>query len=182
VEDEELMRQVHDGAVDRLEALFDRHHGGVLRYFCHLTSNRSLSDDLAQEVFFRVLKYRHTYEAPAKFRPWLWQIARNVYLDHLRRRKPEVGLPEGAVEISAAGVTADRALERKQDVQTLRRALAAMPEEKREVLVMSRLLEWKHEEIAAVLQCEVKAVKGRVFRALQDLSGRFHSLNRERAS
>jgi RNA polymerase sigma-70 factor (ECF subfamily) len=182
VEDEELMREVHEGDVAQLEALFERHHAGVLRYFCHVTSNRGLSDDLAQEVFFRVLKYRHTYVPPARFRPWLWQIARNVYADHLRRQKPEVAMPDGAVQIPSGAVATDRALEKKQHVQLLHRALAAMPEEKREVLVMSRLLGWKHEDIAAVLQCEVNTVKARVYRALRDLSGRFLSLSRERAS
>ena len=65
MEDEQIMREVRDGEVGKLELLFDRHHTGILRYFQYLTSNRTLSDDLAQEVFFRVLKYRHTYQPAA---------------------------------------------------------------------------------------------------------------------
>jgi RNA polymerase sigma factor (sigma-70 family) len=182
VEDEQLMREVRDGAVARLEPLFERHHAGVLRYFIYVTSNRTLSDDLSQEVFFRVLKYRHTYQPSAKFRPWLFQIARNVYVDHLGRQKPEVDLSEETTQISSAAPAADRALQKKQEVQLLRRALAGLPTDKREVLVMSRLLEWKHEDIAAVLQCEVGTVKVRVYRALRELSDRFLSLSGERAS
>lgn len=182
VEDEQLMREVRDGDVEKLETLFERHHAGILRYFLYVTSNRSLSDDLSQEVFFRVLKYRHTYQPAARFRPWLFQIARNVYTDHLGRRKPEVELPEEATQISSAAVSADRALQKKQEVQILRRALAAMPGDQREVLVMSRLLEWKHEDIAAVLHCEVGTVKVRVYRALRELSDRFLTISGEKAS
>ena len=86
MEDELLMRDVRDGAVGKLEVLFDRHHGGILRYFQYLTSNRTLSEDLAQEVFFRVLKYRHTYQPEGSFRAWLYQIARRVYADQLDRK------------------------------------------------------------------------------------------------
>jgi len=182
VEDEQLMREVREGAVEKLETIFERHHAGVLRYFLYVTSNRTLSDDLSQEAFFRVLKYRHTYQPPAKFRPWLFQIARNVYVDHLGRQKPEVELSEDATQISSSAVGADRALQKKQEVQLLRRALAGMPGDKREVLVMSRLLEWKHEEIAAVLHCEVGTVKVRDYRALRELSDRFLTLSGERAS
>src|ERR1035438_6273396 len=62
------MREVREGAVGKLELLFDRHYPGILRYFQYLTSNRTLSEDLAQEVFFRVLKYRHTYQPEGNFR------------------------------------------------------------------------------------------------------------------
>src|SRR5674476_624841 len=96
------MCEVREGAVGKLELLFDRHYPGILRYFQYLTSNRTLSEDLAQEVFFRVLKYRHTYQPEGNFRAWLYQIARRVYADQLSKRKPEVAMPEEAREISGA--------------------------------------------------------------------------------
>ena len=71
---------------------------------------------------------------------------------------------------------------RKQDWALLRRALAALPRQKREVLVMSRYLDLKYEEIASVLNCEVGTVKVRVYRALRELSDRFFALRGERAS
>ena len=182
MEDELLMRDVRDGAVGKLEVLFDRHHGGILRYFQYLTSNRTLSEDLAQEVFFRVLKYRHTYQPEGSFRAWLYQIARRVYADQLSKRKPEVAMPEEVREFSGAALPPDREFQKKQETLILRRALAAMPGEKREVLIMSRFLDLKYEEIAAVLKCEVGTVKVRVYRAMRDLSDRFFALSGERAS
>jgi RNA polymerase sigma-70 factor (ECF subfamily) len=182
VEDESAMREVREGAVGKLELLFDRHYPGILRYFQYLTSNRTLSEDLAQEVFFRVLKYRHTYQAEGNFRAWLYRIARRVYADQLRRRQPEVAMPEEAREIRGAALPPDREFQKKQETLMLRRALAAMPEEKREVLIMSRFLDLRYEEIATVLKCEAGTVKQRVYRAMRDLSDRFFALSGERAS
>ena len=64
----------------------------------------------------------------------------------------------------------------------LRRALAGLPGEKREVLIMSRFQDLKYEEIASILKCEVGTVKVRVYRALRELADRFFALSGERAS
>jgi RNA polymerase sigma-70 factor (ECF subfamily) len=97
------------------------------------------------------------------------------------RRKGEVGLPEDITEISSPAVPADRQVQAKQENVLLHRALADLPAEKREVLVMSRFLDLKYDEIASVLQCEVGTVKVRVYRALRELGDRFFALAGERA-
>ena len=182
MDDESAMRAVREGDVGKLEALFEGHYTGMLRYFQYLTANRNLSEDLAQEVFLRILKYRHTYKPDGNFRAWMYQIARNVYVDQLGKQRPEVAMPEEAREIRGAALPPDRKFQKKQEAMMLRRALAAMPGEKREVLVMSRFLDLKYEEIAAVLECEAGTVKQRVYRAMRELSDRFFALSGERAS
>ena len=182
MEDEKIMQEVRDGEVGKLEALFDRHHRSLFHYFMHLTANRSLSEDLVQEVFFRILKYRHTYQTETSFRAWLFQIGRNVHMDHLGRHKAEVAMPEQSQDFSSAEVPADRQVQAKQEAELLHRALAALPRDKREVLVMSRFLDLKYEEIATALQVEVGTVKVRVYRALRELGDRFFALRGERAS
>jgi len=182
VEDELVMREVRAGDVGRLEELFDRHSPALFRYFMYLTSNRSVSEDLVQEVFFRILKYRHTYQPESSFRAWMYQVGRNVYMDHIGRNKGEVALPEEASQVRSNETPADREFQRKQEAVLLRRALAAMPDEKREVLIMSRFQDLKYDEIAAVLKCEVGTVKVRVYRALRELADRFFALSGERAS
>src|ERR1041384_2626462 len=132
------MQEVRAGNVGKLEALFAGHHRELLRYFVRLTADRAWSEDLVQEVFFRILKYRHTYQPETSFRAWMYQVGRNVWLDHIGRNKGEVALPEESREIRSSEVPADREFQRKQEAVLLRRALAAMPEEKREVLIMSR--------------------------------------------
>ena len=182
MEDEKLMQDVRAGDVAKLEQLFDRHHKSLFRYFLSLTSNRAVSEDLAQEVFFRILKYRHTYQPGAGFRPWLYSVGRNVWADYLVKHKPEVAMPEDAAELSGKETPQDRALQKKQEAVLLRRALATLPHDKREVLVLSRYQDMKYEEIAGILNCEVGAVKVRVYRALRELSDRFFALTGERAS
>lgn len=179
--DEQAMQEVRDGDVDRLELLFDRHHRALYHYFLHVTGNASASEDLVQEVFFRILKYRQTYRAETSFRAWMFQIGRNAYLDQVGRQKCEVALPDSAPEIGAPGAPPDRELESKQETALLRRALAELPSEKREVIVMSRFLELKYEEIASILKCEVGTVKVRVYRALRELGDKFFALRGERA-
>ena len=108
--------------------------------------------------------------------------SRNVYASQLGKQRPEVALPEEAREISGAAIPPDREFQKKQEAMILRRALAAMPGEKREVLIMSRFLDLNYAEIATVLHCEVGTVKQRVYRAMRDLSDRFFALSGERAS
>jgi len=180
MEDEQAMQQVRDGEIGKLELLFDRHHRALYHYFLHLTGNRAASEDLVQEVFFRILKYRQTYRTETSFRAWMFQIGRHAYVDHTRRQKGEVALPEGAPEMGAPGPAPDRQMENTEETALLRRALAALPSEKREVIVMSRFLELRYEEIAAVLKCEVGTVKVRVNRALRELGDRFFALRGEK--
>ncbi|SPE34693.1 RNA polymerase, sigma-24 subunit, ECF subfamily [Candidatus Sulfopaludibacter sp. SbA3] len=182
MEDEQIMRDVRAGEVGKLETLFDRHSRALLHYFLHLTGNRAVSEDMVQEVFFRILKYRHTYQSESTFRAWMFQIARNVHIDHTGRHKAEVAMPEDPSGFSSSEVAPDRLAQNKQEAALLHRALAALPEDKREVLIMSRFLDLKYEEIATVLKCEVGTVKVRVYRALRELGDRFFALRGERAA
>src|SRR4051794_28724702 len=175
------MQEVRAGNVGKLETLFDRHNRALFRYFMHLTGNRAASEDLVQEVFFRILKYRHTYQAETSFRAWMYQIGRNVYMDQAGKRQAEVAMPEDLGEFGSSDTLQDRQVEKKQEVALLHRALAALPREKREVLVMSRFQDLKYDEIASVLKCEVGTVKVRVYRALRELGDRFFALGGERA-
>jgi RNA polymerase sigma-70 factor (ECF subfamily) len=176
------MQDVRAGEVAKLETLFDRHHRALFHYFLHLTGNRAVSEDLVQEVFFRILKYRHTYQTETSFRAWMFQIGRNVHTDYVGRHKAEVAMPEGTLEVASGEELPDRRAQNKQEAALLRRALASLPPEKREVLIMSRFLDLKYEEIALALKCEVGTVKVRVYRALRELGDRFFALRGERVS
>jgi RNA polymerase sigma factor (sigma-70 family) len=181
VEDDLAMQQVRDGNVGKLSLLFDRHSKPLFRFFLHLTGSHETSEDLVQEVFFRVLKYRHTFQSGTSFRGWLYQIARNAHIDHAGKHKLEIVMPEN-IEFRGPGKLQDESLRLKQDAQMLRKALAELSLEKREVLVMSRYQDLKYEEIAGILKCEVGTVKVRVYRALRELGDRFFAMRGERAS
>lgn len=172
VSDEELMAQVRNGVSERLGVLFDRYQTPLFNFYYRLTGSRPLSEDLVQEVFLRILKYRHSYNPGNPFRPWIYRIARNARTDHARKQQPET---EWTPEMSPPVVPIDSA-QKQQEAALLHRALLQLPEEKREVLILSRLQELKHEEIAGLLGCEVGTVKVRVHRALQELKHTYQQL------
>lgn len=170
--DEELMLQVRNDAGEGLGELFDRYQTPLYNFYAKMTGDRGLSEDLVQEVFLRILKYRRSYTPGHNFRTWVYQIARNARVDHYRKQRPQVEFqPE-----MAPAVPAHDPAQSSQESALLHRALMRLPEEKREILVLSRLQELKYEEIARLLGCEVGTVKVRVHRALQDLKQAFHQL------
>jgi RNA polymerase sigma-70 factor, ECF subfamily len=179
-----VMRAVRDGDVERISVLFDRHHRRLFNFFLRLTASRSLSEDLVQEVFFRMLKYRHTFQDAANFTAWMYQIARNAHLDQARKVRLEV-VPEQEPawdEMAAGDPDPEERLGQTQEIGLLRRALGRLPVEKREVLVLSRFQNLKYGEIAEILNCEVGTVKVRVYRAIRELSAIFSELAGEKAS
>jgi len=184
--DNVLMQKIREGDLSKMAVLFERHHRALFRYFLRLSGNREFSEDLVQDVFVRMLKYRHTYQDGNPFKAWMYQVARNAHLDGVQKRKGEVPLAAevGGEQPEPASVDPDpgEILRRRQDLTLLRRALAALPAEKREVLVLSRFQNLKYEEIATILSCEVGTVKVRVYRAIKALSQIFFELAGEKAS
>src|SRR5262245_53632860 len=180
--DENLMLAVRNGDVSKLGTLFDRHHRAVFDFFARMTGNRIVAEDLVQDVFFRILKYRATFREESRFKAWMFHIARNAGLDHYRKLQPESLLPEddGAGAVPSRSPLPGRQLEAEQQNKLLECALFKLPAEKREVLVLSRYQEMKYEQIAEVLGCEVGAVKVRVHRALKELREIFFKLSSEK--
>ncbi|MBI3210973.1 MAG: RNA polymerase sigma factor [Candidatus Solibacter usitatus] len=182
--DDELMAEVSGGLVDGLTQLFERHHRALHRFFSHLTGSASTAEDLTQEVFFRMLKFRETFQSGGKFTPWMYQIARNVHFDHCRKRTIEMPVAEERKlwEPADPSPQQDWTMMRAADVATLRRAFLRLPAAQREVLVLARYQELPYDEIARVMGCEPGTVKSRVFRAMKELSGLFVRLSGRRAS
>jgi RNA polymerase sigma factor (sigma-70 family) len=170
--DEDVMLQVRDGAGDMLGVLFDRYQSPLFNFYSKLTRDRTLSEDLVQEVFLRILKYRQSYRPGTPFRAWIYQIARNARIDHFRKFPREITFEP---EMLPPVVPPDSAQE-QQEVELLQRALQQLPEEKREILLLCRFQELKYEEIASLLGCELNTVRTRIHRALQDLRKAFHQL------
>ena len=174
------MLEVREGNLTSLAALFERHHRQLFNFFVHLNGSRESCDDLVQDVFFRMLKYKATFQPENSFAAWMYRIARNTFADSRKKRRFDVVLD--VVDDPVAHDSIEERLSRRQEIEMLRRALAQLPAEKRELLVLSRFENLKYEEIAAVLDCEVGAVKVRVFRAVRALAQIYTQLSREKAS
>ena len=181
ISDTQLMFAVKEGQIDKLGLLFERHHVVLFNFFLKLTGNRELSDDLVQEVFLRILKYRNSFRGDSKFTSWMYQIARNARVDYYRKRKLEVLPDEDVREPVSQDPIAMEELETSQEAAMVRKALDKLPFKKREVLVLSRFQNLKYEEISKILNCPVSSVKVLVHRAIKDLRGIFYELSGERA-
>jgi RNA polymerase sigma factor (sigma-70 family) len=177
VTDETLMRGVRDGEVAKLGLLFERHHVGLFDFFCRTLGDRSSAEDLVQEVFIRILKYRRTYRDEGRFQTWMFHIARNVRTDHVRKRRPDqltADLPEPATDAGHA-----TAVEAAQDIERLRQALTRLPDDRRELIVLARYRGLSHDEIAAVLRVDAGTVRVRLHRALKELRALVESMTTE---
>jgi RNA polymerase sigma-70 factor (ECF subfamily) len=177
--DKSLMLAVKEGEVEQFGVLFQRHHDALFAFFYRMTADPSASEDLTQEVFVRMLKYRHTFGENSEFRGWMYQIARNVRAHHFRKNQTEPPLLEQSD--SQHLPTPWQNIERERQLSVLQRALLALPEEKRELLILARYQEMKYEAIAELLSIEVGTVKVRVHRAVRELRALFLKLSGEEA-
>ncbi|MBM3310241.1 MAG: sigma-70 family RNA polymerase sigma factor [Candidatus Aminicenantes bacterium] len=178
--DHNLMTEVRDGQVEKLAILFERHHVSLFNYFLRLTGNRATSEDLVQEVFTRILKYRATYKGEDRYAVWMFKIARNAHIDLLRRQKTTLPLDEQFAEPADASAPPEDGLEREQDAALVARALARLTPRKQEILVLSRFQNMKYREIAELMECPVGTVKGTIHRAIEELGEIYSALTREK--
>jgi RNA polymerase sigma-70 factor (ECF subfamily) len=181
--DENLMLAVRNGDVSKLGVLFDRHHRPLFDFFVRMTGIRTVADDLVQDVFFRILKYRKTFRDESSFRAWMFHIARNARIDYYRSHQSEPILgDDDAGNVQSSTPLPGQQLEHRQQALLLERAMFNLSPEKREVLILSRYQDMKYEQIAELMSCEVGTVKTRVHRALKELRDTFLELSSEKPS
>ncbi|MEO8198065.1 MAG: sigma-70 family RNA polymerase sigma factor [Thermoanaerobaculia bacterium] len=171
--DSQLMGRVRDGEVALLGELFERHHQRLFHFFLRLARSRQAAEDLVQEVFVRMLKYRHTFRSESEFVPWMFTLARNAATDLYRARPKELPQEPDAPEPAADLPHPIAGLERAEQAGKLRRALARLDPAKREILLLARFSELKYDRIAAQYGISEGAVKVRVHRAMKELRAAF---------
>jgi RNA polymerase sigma factor (sigma-70 family) len=163
--DEKLVERARGGSEAAFEAIFDRHHRGILAFCRHMLGSVDEAEDAVQHTFLAA--YRELARAGDRqlhLRPWLYTIARNRCITVLRGRRREAG---AVVEPSTEHLAAE--VDRRNDLRDLLRDVAGLPEEQRAALVLSELGDMGHDEIAAVLGCRREKVKALVFQARSSL-------------
>ena len=177
--DNALMEKVRDGDLDRLGLLFERYKRPLYGFFYGMNKDQELSEDLVQNTFFRILKYRHLFRGEGDFKTWMFHIARNVSNDHYRKNK--IKLKESVEKWQERlGHDDNRSeeMQHSEEQQMLSIALDKLPDDKKEVLLLSKFQDKKYKEIGEILGCSEGAVKVKVFRALQELKAVYRQLEK----
>ncbi len=167
--DEALMEEVRAGNLADFQALYDRHHRGVFSFLLRSLGDRRAAEDLLQETFLRVFAHRQAYRPTAAFKAWLFTIARNLLIDHLRQRFGSRNFEsiENLEAVTDPGVTPLQQAEARELGERLQEAVLSLPLSQREVLLLSRFAGLSHAEIADVTGSSPRAVRVTLHRALR---------------
>jgi RNA polymerase sigma-70 factor (ECF subfamily) len=160
---------------DLLDRLIEQYQHRLLRYLVHLVGNRELAEDLFQETWVRVLERGHQYDGKHEFSLWLFTVARNLAIDHLRRKNPVSldGLMEDGdhmpLELADPRPLASEVVSEHERAERISAALFMIPAQYREAVVLRFREGLALEEIATVTGARLGTVKSRLYRALNML-------------
>ena len=178
--DNALMMNVRDGDIDKLGLLFERYKRPLYGFFYGMSKDSELCEDLVQNVFVRILKYRYLFRGDGDFRTWMFHIARNVNHDHFRKNKLKFKEAiENWEDRLEGGENRSMEMQAEEEQKLLSMAMDKLPEDKREILLLSKFQEKKYKEIGEILGCTESAVKVKVFRALQELKEVYRKLEKQ---
>jgi len=173
------MLKVKDGDLDKLGLLYERYKRPLYGFFYSLNKDTSVSDDLVQNVFVRILKYRYLFRGEGDFKTWMFHIARNVNHDHYRKNKIKNVLPvEDWQEKISSGNNRLVEWQHSDELQILAMAIDKLDEDKREILTLAKFYDKKYREIGEMVGLSEGAVKVKMFRAMQDLKEIYQQLEK----
>jgi RNA polymerase sigma-70 factor (ECF subfamily) len=189
--DEDLMLALKHGDEVAFAELMRRHRGPIVNYVHRLIGDRDRAEDLAQEVFLRVYRHAGTYRVTARFTTWLYTIASNLGKNELRNRarRRNVSMEDTPRELQQEDyhlgtredfLAPDRIADLNDRQRKVRKAIDALPEHFRMMLVLRDLEGFAYEEIASMLELPLGTVKSRINRARLEFKRRVEPMLRAR--
>jgi RNA polymerase sigma-70 factor (ECF subfamily) len=170
--DAQIVRRVLGGDTEAFRGLVDRYHDDAVRYATHLLGDHAEAEDAVQDTFLRAYRYLASYQEQDKFRAWLWRILVNRCRTRLsdRGRRPEPRDTAVITQLVDANAAApDHDLDRAFLRDELAQALATLPPDQREAVVLHFTEGLSYPEMSAVTGTGVSALKMRVHRACDRL-------------
>ncbi len=169
-EDSALMLRYAAGDVAAFEALYRRHNDALFRYLFRLCRHRDSAEDVFQEVWGKIIKSRDRYRPTAKFTTFLYRVAHNCFIDHVRRNKRHGNTVDIEVDTQPDGGDQPEALvERSLARQRLDEALRFLPDEQRDVFLLREEADLNLDQIAAVTGTNRETAKSRLRYAVRKL-------------
>ena len=184
------MSKVGQGDKSCFDTLLQRHRTLVVNHLYRLVRNRSIAEELAQDVFLRVYRSRTTYQPQAKFTTWLFRITTNIALNwrrDTRREAAHMRLDEDnpsarKIELPDPALRADERLLLNHRTREIRAAIEALSPKQQAAVFMHKYQGMDYAEIAQALDCSIPALKSLLFRAYQTLRQRLAHFASERVA
>ncbi len=169
-EDSALMLRYKDGDVAAFEVLYRRHTDSLYRYLLRLCRQRDTAEDLFQEVWGKIIRSRASYRPTAKFSTFLYRVAHNCFIDHVRRNKRHAHDTEFKPELhSDPGEQPETTTERSLARERLHVALMALPDEQRDAFLLHEEAGLSVDQIAQVTGSNRETAKSRLRYAVNKL-------------
>jgi RNA polymerase sigma factor (sigma-70 family) len=183
--DEQLVSAAREGSDVAFEALFRRYRDRVIGYVRGMVSDHGRAEDIVQEAFMSALRSLRSSDQEIAFRPWIYEIAKNACIDHLRRsrRAQEVSIDsddfssqeESRLSRDMAGT--DAAVARRGELESLRMAFHDLPSSQHQILVMRELEGLSYDKIGNRMGLTNGAVESLLFRARRRLRDGFDEID-----
>jgi len=169
-DDSALMLRYQDGDIAAFETLYLRHKDPIYRYLLRLCGHRDTAEDIFQEVWGKIIKARGSYRPTARFTTFLYRVAHNCFIDHVRRNKRHAGnTPLEPEAHSDPGEAPDIETERRLARERLETALSDLPEEQRDAFLLHEEGGLTIDQIATVTGCKRETAKSRLRYAINKL-------------
>lgn len=166
------MLRYGSGDLDAFRRLYERHRGGLYRYFLR-QGNQSVAEELFQDVWARVVQSRNRYRPKATFKTWLYTLAHNRLVDHWRRegRRPVESSGDGGPEQAApdANPGPQRLVDLRDCLEQLLRLVSGLPDVQRQTFLLRHETGMSVAEIAAAMSTGTETVRSRLRYALRRL-------------
>lgn len=180
VTDEQLIQWVADGDASCLGTLFERHHKGLYNYALQLTRNGTLSEDLVQELFLRLLKKAGSFRGESSFKSWAYHILRNLTFDQLRqaqRQKTDTDAEQAMAKELVDLRSAEQSASGEQEVRLLARSMARLPIDQQDIIWLGRFEFPDYQSLGEAIGCTPATARVRMHRAIKALNSAFEILN-----
>lgn len=172
--DEELMREVKEDNAEAAKLLFLRYRSRIFGFFRQQTSDIILSEDLTQDVFERMIRYRNSYREGYCFQHWIFQIARNVRRDNLKSESKYIGGKTEVQELDKTpGEDPYEKIFLREENQKLHCAMQKLNTAELELIYLSKFEKMKYKDISKITGQTENSVKVAVHRALKQLKVHF---------
>jgi RNA polymerase sigma factor (sigma-70 family) len=176
--DEQIMEAVKNGDLQQASVLFDRFYKRIYNFLARMIMDRDLAEDLTQNVFLRMIKYRTSFRGDKRFESWIYQVARNVFSDHYQANKNKKSDFTSIEKMGDYMADNEETVDQEEREKILHRSLAMLNDEQRELLVLTRFQQMKYEEVAVIMETTVANIKVKVHRAIAKLREHYFELEK----